>query len=185
MFCTLFALWLTHWASLPWSVWEAAEVSGMPTLEWDEGPTLPTLLMKKLLTITNTETIYLDIYISYYLTDWPGGMRIISPATNGIIFISCGNLLKAALTFARICYFHVNTRVCTVSYKTGGSGVQPIHSPQSFFVWFLHFSDYEADYPFSGHHSFLRHFRPKVGTSYVKYVTFQIKSGFPFSLMTD
>ena len=89
--------------------------------------------MKKLLTITNTETIYLDIYISYYLTDWPGGMRIISPATNGIIFISCGNLLKAALTFARICYFHVNTRVCTVSYKTGGRGVQPIHSPKSFF----------------------------------------------------
>ena len=70
MFCTLFALWLIHWASLPWSVWEAAEVSGMPTLEWDEGPTLPTLLMKKLLTITNTETIYLDIYIYILLLDW-------------------------------------------------------------------------------------------------------------------
>ena len=133
----------------------------------------------------NTQKPFILLYISYYLTDWPGGMRIISPATNRIIFISCRNLLKAALTFARICYFHKNTRACTVSYKTGRSGVQPIHSPQSFFVWFLHFSDYEADYPFSGHHSFLRHFRPKVGTSFVKYVTFQIKSGFPFSLMTD
>ena len=82
----------------------------------------------------NTQKPFILLYISYYLTDWPGGMRIISPATNRIIFISCRNLLNAALTFARICYFHVNTRVCTVSYKTGRSGVQPIHSPQSFFV---------------------------------------------------
>ena len=89
--------------------------------------------MKKLHTITNTETIYLDIYTSYYLTDWPGIMRIISPAINGMIFTSCRNLLKAALTFARICYFHVNTRVCIVSYKTGGRGVQPLHSPKRFF----------------------------------------------------
>ena len=91
--------------------------------------------------------------------------------------VNTSNFLAQALSLSK----HFDN----LAYKKGGRGVQPIHFPKRFFSDFLHFSDFEADYPFSGHHSFVRHFRPMVGTSYAKFVTFQIKSGFPLSLMTD
>ena len=67
-----------------------------------------------------------------------------------------------------------------LEYKKGGRGVQTIHSPKGFFSDFCILVILKQ--PFRGHRKFFRHYHLMVGTSYVKYVTFDIKSGFPLSL---